>query len=138
MVKQYVIDACALVALFENENGADFVEAMLAEANLGNIKLRMSKLNLLEVYYGDYRAHGKKSADAMLKLVKNLPITIIPEMTDGVFLEAGRLKATYKMSLADAVVLAEASVGGGAVLTADHHEFDVVEQNEKIEFAWIR
>ncbi|GHV10410.1 hypothetical protein FACS1894217_15860 [Clostridia bacterium] len=48
------------------------------------------------------------------------------------------MKATYKMSLADSIVLAEAAVNGGAVLTADHHEFDVVEQNEKLEFAWLR
>jgi predicted nucleic acid-binding protein len=100
--------------------------------------IRMNKLNLLEVYYGDYRAHGKEAADIMLDVVKSLPITIIQELTDSVFEEAGRLKATYKMSLADAVVLAETFVCGGAVLTADHLELDIVERNENIAFKWIR
>jgi PIN domain nuclease of toxin-antitoxin system len=52
--------------------------------------------------------------------------------------QTGKLKASYKMSLADAVVLAEASICDGTVLTADHHEMDVVEQNEKVNFKWIR
>jgi predicted nucleic acid-binding protein len=59
-------------------------------------------------------------------------------LTSAAFAEAGRLKATYKISIADAVVLAQASVSGGAVVTADHHELDVVEQNESIAFKWIR
>ena len=98
----------------------------------------MNKLNLLEVYYGDYRADGKETADTMLEFVRDLPITIIPEITDSVFGEAGRLKATYKISLADAIVLAETSACGGVILTADHHELDVVERNEGIVFQWIR
>jgi predicted nucleic acid-binding protein len=59
-------------------------------------------------------------------------------LTDSVFEQAGRLKGTYKMSLADAVLLAETSVCNGVVLTADHHELDIVEQNENIAFKWIR
>jgi predicted nucleic acid-binding protein len=98
----------------------------------------MNKLNLLEAYYGDYRAHGKEAADTMLGVVKSLPITVISELTDSVFEEVSRLKATYRISLADAVVLAEASICDGVVLTADHHELDIVEQNEKIAFKWIR
>ena len=53
-------------------------------------------------------------------------------------MEAGRLKATYKISLADSVALAEAFVSGGTLLTADHHELDVIEKHEKIQFQWIR
>lgn len=138
MTKQYVLDACALIAFLSNEEGADLVEGVLIEATQGNAEIRMNKLNLLEAYYGDYRAHGKEAADGMLDVVRSLPITIVPELTDSVFGEAGRLKATYKMSLADAVVLAETSVCSGAVLTADHHELDIVEKRENISFQWIR
>jgi predicted nucleic acid-binding protein len=69
---------------------------------------------------------------------KRSPIAVDHEITDEIFAEAGRLKASYKISLADAIALAEASVSGGALLTADHHEFDVVEKNEKFQFQWIR
>ena len=53
-------------------------------------------------------------------------------------MEAGRLKATYRISLADSIALAEASVSGGILLTADHHELELVEKNENIVFHWIR
>ncbi|MDR1136036.1 MAG: PIN domain-containing protein [Clostridiales Family XIII bacterium] len=138
MNKLYVLDACALIAFLTNERGADLVESALIEAINGIANIRMNKLNLLEVYYGDYRAHGKEAANEMLDIVRNLPIIIISELADKVFEEAGRLKASYKMSLADAIALAETSVCSGAVLTADHHEFDIVEQNENINFQWIR
>ena len=132
------MDAYALIAFLSGEDGADVVENALLEAANGAADIRMNKLNLLEAYYGDYRVHGKEAADNMLGVVTSLPITVIPELTDSVFEEAGRLKATYRMSLADAVVLAEASICDGAVLTADHHELDSVERNEKITFKWIR
>jgi predicted nucleic acid-binding protein len=135
---QYVLDACALIAFFSDEDGADVVESTLLDAANGTADIRMNKLNLLEVYYGDYRAHGKEAANNMLGVVASLPITVISELTDSVFEEAGRLKASYRISLADAVVLAEASICDGTVLTADHHELDSVERSEKIGFKWIR
>jgi predicted nucleic acid-binding protein len=60
------------------------------------------------------------------------------KISDEIFLEAGRLKASYKISLADSIVLAEALVTNAKLLTADHHEFDVIEENEEILFLWIR
>ena len=138
MKNVYVLDACALIALILNETGADTVSEVINGAHRGKADVFMNKLNLLEVYYGDYRAHGKIAADNMIGKVKKLPISIIPDISDAVFLEAGRLKATYKISIADSVALAEASISGAALVTADHHEMDVIEKNEKIRFLWIR
>jgi predicted nucleic acid-binding protein len=81
---------------------------------------------------------SREHAEKFLEEIKRSPIAIDHEITDEIFAEAGRLKASYKVSLADSIVLAEASVLGGTVLTADHHEFDVIEKNEKIQFQWIR
>jgi len=134
----YVLDACALIALITDEAGADTVSEIINSAYRGEANVFLNKLNLLEVYYGDYRVHGKTAADNMLGKVKKLPISIVHEISDAVFLEAGRLKAVYKVSIADAVALAEASVFGAALVTADHHEMDVVDKNEKIHFLWIR
>ena len=138
MPKRYVLDSCAIIALFGNEEGADVVERLLSDAAQSRTDIFMHKLNLLEVYYGDYRAHGREAADAMLKVVNSLPITIISELSDRVFKAAGRFKATYRLSLADAIVLAEASVNKSIIITADHHELDVVQQKEPISFMWIR
>jgi predicted nucleic acid-binding protein len=51
-----------------------------------------------------------------------------------IFMEAGRLKASYKISLADSILLAESIISGGTLLTADHHEFD---DHGEIKFLWI-
>ncbi|MCL2486443.1 MAG: PIN domain-containing protein [Oscillospiraceae bacterium] len=134
----YVLDACALIALLQNEPGADKVVAAINAAHRGEATVAMNKLNLLEVYYDAYRTHGRKNADLMLAELKKRPVTINPRLSDKIFSEAGRLKAHYKISLADSVALAEALVSNGKLLTADHHEFDAVEKIEKIQFQWIR
>jgi predicted nucleic acid-binding protein len=138
MSEIYVLDACAMLAVLSSESGADRVVEVYKKAASGEASLIMHKLNLLEVYYGLFREYGKTHAEKFLEEIKRSPIAIDHEITDEIFSEAGRLKASYKMSLADSIALAEASVSGGAILTADHHEFDVVEKNEKIQFQWVR
>jgi len=133
----YVLDACALLALLKDEKGADDVVAAYAKANDGEADLIMNKVNLFEVYYGMYYDKGKEYAEKIIDGVKRSIVTVC-EFSDDVFAEAGRLKATYKISLADSVALAQALLSGGALLTADHHEFDAIEGCENICFKWIR
>ena len=138
MSKLYVLDACALIAVLSEEEGADKVVEVYTEAASDNAELVMNVMNLLEVYYGDYRAHGKDAANKMVAALKTSLIRIVFEINDDIFAEAGRLKATYKISLADAIALAQTKAVNGILLTADHHEFDVVEKSEPIQFLWIR
>ncbi|MCL2378409.1 MAG: type II toxin-antitoxin system VapC family toxin [Defluviitaleaceae bacterium] len=137
-MNRYVLDANALIALLQDEPGAEKVSDVINAAYKGDAVIIMHKANLLEVYYDAYRYRGKEQADLMLAEVEKCPIQINAEITDEIFTEAGRLKATYKMSFADSFALAQASVSGGALLTSDHHEFDVIEGNESIKFFWIR
>ena len=137
MGKVYVLDACALIAALIDEPGAEVI-AELFENMSGNSSIIMNKLNLLEVYYDVYRRKGKFVADEVMAEIWQNPIHIINGISDGVFAEAGRLKATYKISIADAVALAEALVRGGELVTSDHHEFDAIEPMENIGFLWIR
>ena len=46
----YVLDACALIALLQEEPGADKVAAVLNAANNGEAEIVMHKANFLEVY----------------------------------------------------------------------------------------
>jgi predicted nucleic acid-binding protein len=98
----------------------------------------MNKINLLEVYYDDYRTHGSAAATAMIEKIRRTPITVVPEINDDIFFEAGRLKAAYKISLADSIAVASASIYGAALITADHHELDAIEAAGRIKFFWIR
>jgi len=138
MSKVYVLDACALIAALSDEEGADCIVDVYDKVLSGDAQLVMHIINLLEVYYDDYRHHGKDSANKMVADVKALSIKIITEIDNALFAEAGRLKAYYKISLADSFALAQAKVLGGTLLTSDHHEFDVIEAKESINFLWIR
>ena len=134
----YVLDACALLALLRNEPGADKVATVLNAANSGEAEIVMHRANLLEVYYDLYRTLGKEKADLVLYEVLKRPITINVEITDKIFAEAGRLKASYKTSFADSFALAQALEIDGELLTCDHHEFDAIEGKEDISFSWVR
>lgn len=138
MRQLYVLDACALIAVLRNENGAKRVVDVYREVLSGEAEIAMNVVNLLEVYYDDYRAHGKKAAAKMLDAVKKLDIKFVTEIDENLLLEAGQLKVDYRISLADSFALAQAKILGGTLITSDHHEFDVVEASEPIKFLWIR
>ena len=58
-MKHYVMDACAMLALLCNEQGADKVAEILNTANKGNVTIEMHKANLLEVYYDLLRSRQR-------------------------------------------------------------------------------
>ena len=137
-MNRYALDACALLALLRDEPGADKVAAIINTANNGEANIIMHKANLLEVYYDVHRIIGKEKSDLILTEIKKWPIIINAEITDKIFEEAGRLKSSYKISLADSFALAQALTTDSELLTSDHHELDVIESNENIRFNWAR
>jgi len=134
----YILDACALIAYFNDEKGSDIVFECIQGLINGTVILLMHKINLLEVYYNFYKELGKTQADEMFIDVITSGIFIIDNITDTVLTTAGHLKSLYKISLGDAVLLAQAYTSGATVLTCDHHEFDAVSIVESIVFKWIR
>jgi len=133
----FILDACALLAVARNEEGASVVVEAYKDASSGKARILMNRVNLLEVYYDFYRYKGKEYANSFVGKVKQSVVQIC-EFDEAIFEEAGRFKASYKISLADSIALAQASVTGGKLLTADHHEFDAIEKHEDISFHWIR
>ena len=67
-MKKYVLDACALVAYFNDEIGADVVEGLFIKASRGQCILLMNKYNLLEVYYGYLRDNGEAFAENIFNI----------------------------------------------------------------------
>jgi predicted nucleic acid-binding protein len=135
----FVLDACALIAYFAKENGAENVKSILKEAiDNRKTKILMNKVNLLEVYYDVLKNYNEREADKMLETVREMPVKIVNELEDAVFKKAGYLKAKYKISLADSIALAESIMRNGQLITSDHHEFEVIEKNENIGIKWFR
>ncbi|MDR2509928.1 MAG: PIN domain-containing protein [Spirochaetaceae bacterium] len=64
----FVLDACALIAYFAKENGAENVKTILKEAiDNQDTKIFMSKVNLLEVYYDVIKNYNEQEANKMLE-----------------------------------------------------------------------
>jgi predicted nucleic acid-binding protein len=134
----FVFDACSLIALLSNEDGANVVKDLLQKATIGEINILMHKVNFLETYYYIYRRYNEQTALRLLKDIKIAPIRIDTEITDDIIIKAGRLKSLYKMSLADSIGLAVAIINNGYFVTADHHELEIVQERENINIFWIR
>ena len=60
---RYVLDACALIALLNKEDGAHNVVALYEKLIDGKAEIIMNKVNLFEVYYGYLKADGEMFAD---------------------------------------------------------------------------
>jgi len=135
---KYILDACALLALVYKETGDNIVKSILKQATIGNAIIYMNKLNLYEAYYDVIRSKGLQQAEAFYTMVLMSPVQIIDVISDQVFHKGAFLKTQYKMSLADSILLGEASVRGASILTSDHHEFDIIERNNNIKFIWLR
>ncbi|MCL2264307.1 MAG: PIN domain-containing protein [Defluviitaleaceae bacterium] len=137
-MKKYVLDANALIALFQKEDGADIVENILVTAMDSKCTVSIHRLNLLEVYYGYLRADGKTVADKYIAATEASCIQIDEIISKELMLKAGELKVKYSMSLADAMAVAHAITARAAIITSDHHELDAVDKNGDAEFFWFR
>lgn len=135
MIRNYSLDACALLAYLNNESGADTIEKILFDRNTS---ITIHIINLLEVYYDVYRVEGKSKAEMVLELVQQFPLHLVNNISEQTFRQAGRLKAKYKISLADAIAIGEAIVCNSTLVTADHHELEVLEKAGEIQILWLR
>jgi len=98
----------------------------------------MSIVNLLEVYYGELRDKGSDIAQVVLDMVQHYSIKIVNTVSEQVFKEAARLKAAYKISLADCIGLATTLELSGQFVTSDHHELEIVAKKESSSIFWFR
>jgi len=133
-----VLDACALIAVLAMEKGAANIRNLFQRAMDHQAFLIMNKFNFLEVYYKIYKAYGKREADNLADIMKQMPVIINDTLKDETLKEAGRLKASYKISIADAIAIAETVINNGTLVTSDHHEIEPIEKNEEISVFWFR
>jgi predicted nucleic acid-binding protein len=132
------LDACALIAVLAMEKGADNIRKLFQRTIDHQVVLMINKFNFLEVYYKIYRVHGKIDADKLFDTMTQMPITVQGTLTNELFKESGRLKAKYKISMADSIAIAETIINNGSLVTADHHEIEPIEMAEKINVTWFR
>jgi len=133
MRARYVLDSYALLAYLKDEQGAEEVQRLLAEAERGPAQTLMSVVNLGEVLYITERHRGLEEAQRIAGLIEQLPIEVI-DVGRGLTFRAAHVKANQPISYADAFAVALAQEVGATVVTGDP-EFARVEHLVPVQ--WI-
>ena len=117
-IETYVLDACALLRLAQDEDGAETIADMMAEAQQGKCRLLMHIINLGEAVYHIAKQFGWETASQKRAEISLLPITIVP-FTEETFWHAVKLKAEHAVSYADCFAAALAMQEGATLLMSD-------------------
>jgi predicted nucleic acid-binding protein len=128
-----VLDAHALMVLFNDEPGADEVERILLKAESGSPKLLMSVVNWGEIYYSILRGASQEMAETKAHEIAGMQIELVPVDADDLELarQAAAFKATRKMSYADCFAAALAKIKNAELVTGDR-EFKQLARDVKI------
>lgn len=123
----YLLDTSAILTLLEDEEGAQRVESLLRKE-----EILLPFLALLETYYITLQEQSEDVADLRYALLKQLPATILWTMDEPTLLAAGRLKAYYRVSLADALIAAFA-IRHHAILVHKDPEMSLLAETVQLE-----
>ncbi|HVZ65380.1 MAG TPA: type II toxin-antitoxin system VapC family toxin [Lacunisphaera sp.] len=130
-----VLDSWALIAFFEDEPAAEAVEELLDQASREKHRLFMTSVNWAEVYYSTMREVSQEAAEQHSQVIANLPIDIVGIGDDlKLAREAAILKASYRISIADALAAALAREKKAELVTGDR-EFEAISKEVKI--CWL-
>jgi predicted nucleic acid-binding protein len=129
----YVLDASALMAFFEDRAGGEKVEELLFKAAEAKRPLLMSVVNWGEVYYAIWRAHSEKAANTKLQETAQLPVELM-DVDAELARRAASLKAQHNLPYADCFAAALAQARKATLVTTDR-DFERVAKVLKI--LWI-
>lgn len=101
----FVFDTSALLTFIEDENGSEYIENLLLGAEREEEVIYVSFISLAEVFYITIQEKSESEALRRIKLIQSLAVKVI-ESNESLNLRAGKLKATNRISLADAFIAA--------------------------------
>jgi predicted nucleic acid-binding protein len=125
--RPFLLDTSALMALIEDEEGAERVESILRTE-----VVLIPWIDLLEIHYISTRRHGAAEADRRYGLISQLAASMLWDNDERLVLTASRLKAAHRLSLADALIAAHC-VRHDAVLVHRDPEYQVLEKELRME-----
>ena len=120
MENTFILDAWALIALLQQEEpAAGRVHTLLNRAQTDEqIQLLMSLINLGELFYIVSRLQGEDEARQTIADIRQLPLTLLQATEERIF-AAAQLKASHRLSYADAFAAAASLEFQGVLLTGD-------------------
>ena len=131
----YALDSFALLAYLEGEAGESRVRELLEAANAGSHTVHLSLVNLGEVLYITERERGLVAAQRTLAAIDQLPLQIEP-VERATVLNAAHLKASHRISYADAFAVVTAQEHEAVLITGDP-EFETLEESNVVNLEWL-
>jgi len=119
-MKNYALDASAVVDYVQSGPGSGKIEQLLADAIRQQLRLYMSVLNVGEVFYLTWQRTGEERARQAVANLSRLPMQIIPVDLPQT-LRAGQLKALHNIPYVDCIAAALAMEQNTTLVTTDHH-----------------
>jgi len=116
---KYLLDTKALLAFFNNEDGAENVESILKEIDENRADGFISAITLTELYYLYTRRIGEQVAKERIEQLRLSKLKIIP-IDEVIALKAGEYKL-QAIPIADALIAASAEFIAAPVVTDDPH-----------------
>ena len=116
--RRYLLDTSALLTLSGDEPGAEAVELLLTKGRRGEIRVYLSFMSIMESGYKAYQARGEDGLATLLAALQQLPVTRV-DLNDELIALAARMKGTYRLSVADAWILATAKQVGATLVHKD-------------------
>ena len=133
MPERYTFDSEAILVFFLGEEGADVAEECLKKVQSGTAEGYISIINLTEIYY----ILARLSPDLAIEKTSSLRLhglKVVPVEDDGLWRQAGNVKARHSLSLADAFAVATAEATKSKLVVGSDKEF----QELKIQLRKIR
>ncbi len=120
-MNRYLLDTSALLTLRDDEPGADQVADFLFEAQNEKSLCMICFISLMELFYRVWKDENESAGRLAYEQCRALPIEIVHE-SDSLLERAAQIKATHRVSLADAWIGA-AAIQEGATLIHKDPEF---------------
>lgn len=118
----YLLDTSALLTLRDDEAGADDVAQRLVAGRESGRPCRICFISLMEVFYRVWQDEGRARGRLAYEQCLSLPVQVVHE--EPMLLEkAAEIKATHRLSVADAWIAAAAVLNAATLIHKDP-EFD--------------
>ncbi len=121
--ESFVLDTSAILALWNEEEGASTVERILRDRRHHG-RIYVSFITFMECRYRLWKDQGRAAADEIYRALSLLPVNRV-DVDEALLLTASELKAQCKISVADSWIIATA-IARNATLVHKDPEFDAL------------
>ena len=122
----FCLDTSAILTLRDDEPGAERVATLLE----GSDPCFACFITRMEVFYRVWKDEGEGSGRLAYEQLQSLPIAWV-DQTEALLLEASRIKALHRLSVADAWIAAAARLSRSTLLHKDPEFEAITELNQR-------